>query len=176
MARVVLGICGGIAAFKGASIASQLVQQGHEVFPIVTQAATEFIGPATLTAICGRAPGLAGIDLRYPTGPHIEMVEGAKLFLIAPATARCLASCALGLADDLLSTAYLQAICPVVMAPAMSTPMWDKPAVQRNVERLVEDGVKMLGPAEGWLSCRRVGVGRMMEPEAIVTAVQPYLV
>lgn len=95
--------------------------------------------------------------------------------VIAPATARILASCSLGLADDLLSTLYLNVECPVVFAPAMSTPMWNKAAVQRHIAQLVADGCRMVGPESGWLSCRREGVGRMAEPDAIVSACREWL-
>jgi phosphopantothenoylcysteine decarboxylase len=172
MSRIVLGVCGGIAAFKSAALASQLVQAGHSVRAVMTPSATAFLGPATLTAICGEAPATQVFDPRYPTGAHIELAEGADLLVIAPATARCLASCAYGLADDLLATLYLQVTCPVLMAPAMSTPMWDKPAVQRNLQQLTQDGVQMVGPGEGWLSCRRVGIGRMAEPTEIMDAIR----
>lgn len=175
MSHILLGVCGGIAAFKAAALASQLIQSGHRVQAVMTPSATEFLGPATLAAICGVAPALDVFDARYPTGAHIELAEGVDLMVIAPATARCLASCAIGDASDLLSTLYLQVSCPVLMAPAMSSPMWDKPAVQRNVAQLVQDGVHFVGPGEGWLSCRRVGVGRMAEPDEIHQAMKKWL-
>jgi phosphopantothenoylcysteine decarboxylase len=101
--------------------------------------------------------------------------EAADLLVIAPATARIIASCANGLADDLLATLYLHCECPVLMAPAMSTPMWEKPAVQRNIEQLVSDGVRFVGPESGWLSCRRQGLGRMSEPQTLLAEAEKVL-
>ncbi|MBX3419978.1 MAG: phosphopantothenoylcysteine decarboxylase [Pirellulaceae bacterium] len=170
-ARIVVGIGGGIAAFKVAGLVSRLVQQGHNLDSVLTAGATEFIGAATLTALCGRPAIVDTYDPRFPLGPHIELAEGTDLLVIAPATARLLASCAHGLADDLLATLYLACQCPVLMAPAMSSPMWDKPAVQRNVQRLRDDGVQFVGPEQGWLSCRKLGYGRMAEPEQILQAI-----
>ena len=115
------------------------------------------------------------MDPKYPLGPHIELAQNCNLMIVAPATARVIASCALGLADDLLSTLYLNMECPIVFAPAMSAPMWEKPAVQRNVKQLHSDGVHLVGPESGWLSCRRIGFGRMSQPEAILQACKPWL-
>jgi len=173
--KIVVGVSGGIAAYKAATVVSRWVQAGHDVSVVMTDGATRFIGPATFTALCGKAPVLDPFDTRFPLGPHIELALECDLFLIAPATARVLASCSLGLANDLLSTLYLNMQCPVVMAPAMSTPMWDKPAVQRNIQQLVDDGVQMVGPETGWLSCRRQGIGRMSEPETILQSCSRWL-
>lgn len=173
--KIVVGVSGGIAAYKAATVVSRWVQAGHDVSVVMTDGATRFIGPATFTALCGKAPVLDPFDTRFPLGPHIELALECDLFLIAPATARVLASCSLGLANDLLSTLYLNMQCPVVMAPAMSTPMWDKPAVQRNIQQLVDDGVHMVGPETGWLSCRRQGIGRMSEPETILQSCSRWL-
>lgn len=173
--RVVVGICGGIAAYKSAALVSKLAQQGHTVSVVLTESATQFVGPATFAALCNQAPVVHSFDSRFPLGPHIELANECNLFIIAPATARLLASCAHGLADDLLSTLYLNMECPVVLAPAMSTPMWEKPAVQRNVAQLTQDGVHWVGPESGWLSCRRVGAGRMAEPDTILAACKTWL-
>ncbi|MCU0707177.1 MAG: phosphopantothenoylcysteine decarboxylase [Pirellula sp.] len=174
--RVVLGVSGGIAAFKAAAIASRLVQANHHVSVVMSESALRFIGPATFTALCGQAPVLDAFDSRYPLGPHIELASNCDLLLIAPATARLLASCSLGLADDLLATLYLNVECPVVFAPAMSTPMWEKAAVQRHISQLRSDGCHFVGPASGWLSCRRQGLGRMEEPDAILSACREWLI
>ncbi len=174
--RVVVGISGGIAAFKSAALVSRLAQRGLDVSVVMTEAAEKFIGAATFSALCNRAPVISAFDPRYPLGPHIELSTDCKLLIVAPATAHLIASCALGLADCLLSTLYLNMECPVVFAPAMSTPMWEKLAVARNVEQLKADGVHMIGPDSGWLSCRRMGAGRMAEPEAILSACEPFLV
>ncbi|MEZ6137503.1 MAG: flavoprotein [Pirellulaceae bacterium] len=173
--RIVVGIGGGIAAYKVATVISRLVQRGHTVDCVMTAGASHFIGSATLAALCGRPPVTDTYDSRFPLGAHIELAEQTKLLVIAPATARIIASCALGLADDLISTLYLACTCPVLIVPAMSTPMWDKPAVQRNVSSLAADGVHMVGPASGWLSCRKQGLGRMSEPEDILAAIEKLL-
>ncbi|MCA9133926.1 MAG: phosphopantothenoylcysteine decarboxylase [Planctomycetales bacterium] len=173
--RIVVGIGGGIAAYKSAALVSRLVQQGLAVDVVLTHGAAQFVGAATFAALCGRAPTTEAFDERYPLGPHIELAETADLLVIAPATARLLASCALGLADDLLSTLYLARTCPVLMAPAMSAAMWDQPSVQRNVATLQCDGVQLVGPTRGWLSCRKQGLGRMEEPEGIWAAIEAHL-
>jgi phosphopantothenoylcysteine decarboxylase/phosphopantothenate--cysteine ligase len=173
--KIVVGVSGGIAAYKAATVVSRWIQAGHEVSVVMTDGATRFIGPATFTALCGKAPVVDPFDTRFPLGPHIELAQKCDLLLIAPATARVLASCSLGLANDLLSTLYLNMQCPVVMAPAMSTPMWDKPSVQRHIQQLVDDGVHMVGPDSGWLSCRRQGIGRMSEPETILQSCSRWL-
>lgn len=173
--RIIVGISGGIAAFKIASLVSRLVQSGNRVSVAMTPSAEHFIGRSTFAALCGEPPVLDSFDARFPLGPHIELLNGADLLVIAPATAHILGSCALGLADGLIPTLYLQAECPVLMAPAMSSAMWSKPAVQRNVQQLREDGVRFIGPDSGWLSCRRVGEGRMSEPDAILEACMSLL-
>lgn len=173
--RIVLGISGGIAAFKAASIASRLVQEGHHVSVVMSENAAHFIGPATFTALCGQAPVQSTFDARFPLGPHIELAQGCDLLLLAPATARLLASCSLGLADDLLATLYLNVECQVVFAPAMSTPMWEKAAVQRHIMQLRADGARFIDPESGWLSCRRQGIGRMAEPETILNVCRELL-
>ncbi len=169
--RIVVGVGGGIAAFKVATVVSRLVQQGYQVDAVLTFGATKFVGAATFAALCGRSPVTDVYDSRFPLGAHIELAEKADLLVVAPATARILASCACGLADDLLTTLYLTCECPVLMAPAMSSSMWDKAAVQRNVQTLTDDGVVFVGPDSGWLSCRKQGFGRMSEPEALLSAI-----
>ena len=173
--RVVVGISGGIAAYKSAALVSRLVQRGFDVSVVLTDSAQQFVGPATFAALCNRAPITNAFDPRFPLGPHIELAADCKLFIVAPATAHVIASCAFGLADCLLSTLYLNMECPVVFAPAMSTSMWEKPAVIRNVDQLKSDGVHVIGPDTGWLSCRRVGAGRMSEPESILAACEQFL-
>jgi len=173
--KLVIGIAGGIAAYKSAMLVSKLVQDGHDVSVVLSQGATKFVGPATFAALTGKAPVIDPFDPRFPLGPHIELAVDCDLFILAPATARVIAGCALGLANDLLTTLYLNLECPVVMAPAMSGPMWEKPAVVRNVEQLRADGVHIVGPENGWLSCRRIGPGRMSEPQSIIEACKPFL-
>jgi phosphopantothenoylcysteine decarboxylase len=172
---IVVGVSGGIAAYKSATLVSRLVQRGFDVSVVMTDAALKFVGPATFAALCGRAPVTCAFDARYPLGPHIELATDCQLFVVAPATAHVLASCAHGLADCLLTTLYLHMECPVLFAPAMSAAMWTKPAVARNVDQLKYDGVHFVGPVTGWLSCRKLGPGRMSEPEDILVACEPFL-
>ena len=166
--RVVIGVGGGIAAYKVATLVSRFVQRDFDTSVVITSAAQHFVGNATFSALCNREPVADVFDKRYPLGPHIELADNCKLLIIAPATARIIASCAYGLADDLLATLYLNVECPVLMAPAMSSPMWEKKAVQRNMRQLTDDGVNLVGPEEGWLSCRKTGKGRMAEPDSIL--------
>lgn len=173
--RIVVGIGGGIAAYKVATVISRLVQHGHHVDTVLTAGAAKFVGAATFSALCNRPPVMDTYDSRFPLGPHIELAQDAQLLVIAPATSRILASCAHGLADDLLATLYLTCDCPVLLAPAMSSSMWTKLAVQRNVETLKQDGVHFVGPESGWLSCRKQGMGRMSEPEKMLAAIDGLL-
>lgn len=118
---------------------------------------------------------IRGFDARYPLGPHIELAARADVVVVAPASADFLAKAAAGVADDLLTTLLLCAECPVLVAPAMNAAMWAKPAVQRNVRRLAEDGVTVIQPGTGWLSCRQRGAGRMAEPDEIAAAIRTAL-
>jgi phosphopantothenoylcysteine decarboxylase len=174
--KVVMGVSGGIAAYKTAMLVSQLVQAGHQVHVVMTAAAEQFVGAPTFAALSGRPVARDLLDdPRYPLGAHIELAENSDLLCVAPATANFLAKAAHGLADDLLSTLYLAFTRPVVMAPAMNNQMWSQPAVQRNVRQLREDGVILVDPEEGWLSCRKTGPGRMAPPEAIAQVIQQHL-
>jgi phosphopantothenoylcysteine decarboxylase/phosphopantothenate--cysteine ligase len=173
--RVLVGICGGIAAYKSAMLVSQLAQAGFEVRVVTTAAALEFIGQPTLAALSGQPVVSNSFDPAFPLGPHIELARWADVLCIAPATANFLAKAAQGLADDLLSTLYLCFEGPVLVAPAMNCEMWQKPAVQRNVTQLHRDGVQLIDPQEGWLSCRVRGVGRMAEPQVIAERVTQVL-
>lgn len=169
--EIILGITGGIAAYKSATIASRLVQQGFGVTVVMTDAATQFVGEATFAALTGRPVARRVFDATYPLGAHIELARRAQLLVVAPATADFLASAAQGRANDLLSTLYLCFTGSVLLAPAMNNEMWAKPAVQRNVAQLRTDGVQFVDPEEGWLSCREVGAGRMAETEKIVAQI-----
>ncbi|HHM12815.1 MAG TPA: phosphopantothenoylcysteine decarboxylase [Planctomycetaceae bacterium] len=175
-ASLVIGVTGGIAAFKTAALVSRLVQDGHAVSVAMTRAATKMVAPATFAALSGRRVATRVFDRAFPLGAHIELARGADLLCVAPASADFLAKAAVGLADDVVSTLYLAFDGPVIVAPAMNAAMWNKPAVQRNVERLREDGVELLMPQPGWLSCREEGPGRMVEPEAIRKAIEAALV
>jgi phosphopantothenoylcysteine decarboxylase/phosphopantothenate--cysteine ligase len=174
--EILIGVTGGIAAYKTAMLVSKLVQAGANVTVAMTPAATEFVGPATFAALTGRNVATEVFDdPDYPLGAHITLALKAELFCIAPATANFLAKCAHGLADDLLSTIYLATKAPVLMAPAMNGEMWEKPVTQRNLKQLAADGVQFIDPNEGWLSCRQQGKGRMAEPEQILEAISKVL-
>jgi phosphopantothenoylcysteine decarboxylase/phosphopantothenate--cysteine ligase len=174
--EVVVGVTGGVAAYKTAALVSRLAQAGCGVSVVLTAAAKEFVGSATFAALSGRPVREKIFDeALHPLGAHIELARGAELLCIAPATANFLAKAALGLADDLLSTLVLSFSGPVLLAPAMNSQMWAKPTVQRNVALLRDDGFHFVDPTEGWLSCRDQGAGRMAEPEAIFAAIERLL-
>jgi phosphopantothenoylcysteine decarboxylase/phosphopantothenate--cysteine ligase len=174
--EVLIGVTGGIAAYKSAALVSQLVQSGAKVTVAMTATATEFVGPATFAALTGRRVATQVVDPRwFPLGPHISLADRAELFCVAPATASFLAKAAQGISDDLLSTLYLCFSGPVLVAPAMNPDMWAKAAVQRNAEQLRCDGVTIITPDDGWLSCRRSGPGRMAEPDRIQIEIERAL-
>lgn len=171
MTEIVLGVCGGVAAYKTAMVASRLVQADKQVTTVMTASAGKFIGAAAFSAFTGRKVYTDLFDANFPLGTHIGLDERGDILCVAPATANFLAKAASGIADDLLSTLYLAFNGPVLLAPAMNSRMWEQPAVQRNVEILKQDGVHFVGPEAGWLSCRRKGSGRMSEPDTIVEAI-----
>jgi len=174
--EILVGVSGGIASYKTAALVSQLVQAGHGVSVVMTEAAQQFVGRATFAALAGRAVATEIFDdAAHPLGAHITLAERAELLCIAPATANFMAKAANGLADDLLSTLYLAFAGKILIAPAMNCDMWEKPAVQRNLKQLHEDGIEIVDPEEGWLSCRKKGVGRMAAPETILAAIQKAL-
>lgn len=169
--NIIIGVSGGVAAYKTAMLVSQLVQQDWQVQVVSTVAARAFVGDATFAALSGRPVVSQLFDDRFPLGAHIELARQYDLLCIAPATANIIGKVAGGLADDLLSTLTLCFTGPIWMAPAMNCEMWEKAAVQRNIESLQNDGVQMIGPGEGWLSCRVKGKGRMAEPDEIFAAI-----
>lgn len=173
--EILVGVSGGIAAYKSADLVSKLVQSGAAVSVVMTKAATQFVSPNTFVALSGRSVAQNLFETAYPLGAHIELARRAQLLCIAPASADILAKTAQGIADDLLSTLYLSFEGPVLMAPAMNREMWSKSSVQRNVDVLKEDGVKLIGPDEGWLSCRERGAGRMAEVADILAACDELL-
>lgn len=174
--EVVIDITGGIAAYKTAAMVSQLVQSGAGVTVVLTDSAREFIGAATFEGLTGRPVASRQFgDPAFALGAHIELARRAEVLCIAPATANFLAKAAVGMADDLLSTLYLAFTGPVVVAPAMNAQMWAKPAVKRNVAQLLADGVTIVDPEEGWLSCRDQGAGRMADPATIRSAIEAAL-
>jgi len=170
------GGTGGIAAYKTADLTSKLMQRGDRVSVVMTAAAEKFIGRTTFQALTGR-PVYVGMfePQEHYIGEHIGLARRAELIVIAPTSADFLARAANGMADDLLSTLLLAATTPVLMAPAMNCEMWAKPAVQRNVQTLREDGIHFVEPGSGWLSCGQVGAGRMAEPSEILTRIDEVL-
>lgn len=167
--EVVVGVCGGISAYKTASVVSALVQRGAGVSVAMTAAAQRFITPLTFESLTSRRVFLGLWDSGdYHDPQHLSLTELADLFVIAPATANIIGKMATGLADDVVSTMVLSTAGPILLAPAMNTRMWASPAVQGNIKTLQERGVRLVGPAEGWLACRTVGMGRMAEPDEIL--------
>ena len=167
--RVVLGVSGGIAAYKAALVLRLLTEAGHEVTVVPTAAALRFVGEPTWEALSGRRVTGEVWD-EVPSVNHVRLGQEADLVLVAPATADLLARAAHGIADDLLTTTLLTARCPVVMAPAMHTEMWQHPATTANVAVLRERGVTVVEPASGRLTGRDSGPGRLPEPEDILAA------
>jgi phosphopantothenoylcysteine decarboxylase/phosphopantothenate--cysteine ligase len=166
--EILLGVTGGIAAYKTADLASKLVQAGAQVTVVMTRNAGKFIGQTTFQALTGRRVYRDQFrPQEHPRGEHIGLARRAELFVVAPASADYLAKMAHGIADDLLSTLALTVTAPMLVAPAMNSDMWRKPAVQRNIAQLRQDGVQFAEPGTGWLSCGEVGPGRMAEPEEI---------
>ncbi len=170
---VLLGVSGGVAAYKAADLASKLTQAGAAVNVVMTEAAQKFITPLTFQAVTRRR---VFTSLWEATecfdSAHLSLTESADIMVVAPATANILAKMAHGLADDLLSALALSAsgACPILAAPAMNTRMWQAPATQANIETLASRGVQLVGPVEGALACGTTGLGRMCEPAEILQA------
>ena len=174
--RIVLGVTGGVAAYKAAELVRLLVKAGAEVDVALTAAGEQFVGAATFQALTGRRVWHALWDERTANGmAHIDLTRGAAALLVAPATADFLAKLAHGLADDLLSTLCLARDCPLLVAPAMNRQMWENPATQRNVAQLRADGVSIFGPAHGEQACGEVGDGRMLEAAELLDDLYAFL-
>jgi phosphopantothenoylcysteine decarboxylase / phosphopantothenate---cysteine ligase len=173
--KIVLGVTGGIAAFKAAALCSKLVQRGAEVRVIMTESATKFITGLTMQ-ILSKAPVYTDtFDEKNPAVvAHIDLADWADLVLIAPATANTITKMAVGLGDDMLSTMLLATQAPIMVAPAMNVHMYSNPAVVRNMNELADRGVMFVEPGNGLLACGYVGKGRLEEPEEIVAVVQRY--
>jgi len=167
--HVLLGISGGIAAYKSAELVRLFVKHDYTVRVVMTQAATQFISPLTFQALSGHPVHTQLLDESQENAMgHINLARWADIFLIAPATANCIAKLSHGLADDLLSTLYLAVECPVYIAPAMNQAMWHKAVTQENIKHLAQHGVISIGPEAGSQACGETGLGRMTEPKAIV--------
>ena len=167
--RIVLGVTGGIAAYKAAELLRQLLREGASVQVVMTEAASRFITPVTFQALSGKPVFTDQWDPRVANNmAHIDLSRDADALLVAPASADFLAKLAHGLADDLLTTLVLARDCPLLVAPAMNRQMWENPATRRNVATLRGDGVAILGPARGDQACGETGPGRMLEPDEIL--------
>ncbi|PAD31377.1 bifunctional phosphopantothenoylcysteine decarboxylase/phosphopantothenate--cysteine ligase CoaBC [Paenibacillus sp. 7523-1] len=173
--KIVLGVTGGIAAYKAATLCSRLVQKGADVHVIMTDSAKQFITELTLQTLTRNVVYSDTFDEHEPSVvSHIHLADMADLVLVAPATANVIAKMAHGMADDMLSTTLLATTAPVMIAPAMNVHMYDHPAVQHNMRLLFERGTLMIEPSEGQLACGYVGKGRLEEPETIVEVVERF--
>ena len=172
--RIVLGVTGGIAAYKACDLVSRLKKQGAQVRVVLTEHAARFVPPLTFETLSGNP---AHVDTFAPRAEmeHIALSKWAELFVIAPATANCIAKLACGIADDLMSTTALAMTCPVMLCPAMNANMFRHPATQANLQILSARGVKLVGPASGHLACGDDDIGRMVEPAQIVEAASAML-
>ena len=173
--RILLGITGGIAAYKSAELIRELQRVGADVQVVMSEAACKFITPLTLQALSGKPVYVQMWDERVPNGmPHIELSRDQDLIIVAPATADFIAKLVHGAADDLLSTLCLARECALMVAPAMNRQMWENPATQRNAGQLRQDGIVVLGPDTGDQACGEVGMGRMLEPLDLVREISAW--
>jgi len=173
--RILLGLTGGIAAYKSAELIRELQRRGADIQVVMTDSACKFITPLTLQALSGKPVYVQMWDDRMSNGmPHIELSRARDLVVVAPATADFIAKLVHGAADDLLSTLCLARECPLMVAPAMNRQMWENPATQRNVAQLRQDGIVVLGPDAGDQACGEVGMGRMLEPLDLVREISAW--
>ena len=174
--RILLGLTGGIAAYKAAELARLLRRAGADVRVVMTEAACRFVTPLTMQALSGQPVWTDLWDSKVPDGMgHIELSRDRELIVVAPASADFLGKVANGTANDLLSALCVARRCPLLLAPAMNVEMWENAATQRNMVRLSEDGVHLAGPAAGEQACGEVGLGRMLEPAEILAEIQVLL-
>ncbi len=173
--KLVIGITGGIAAYKAAELVRLLIKENYDVQVVMTEAATQFITPMTMQALSGKPVFIGMWDSNIDNGmPHIELSRDADAILIAPATAEFIAKLLHGRADDLLSTLCLARDCPLLVAPAMNKQMWENPATQRNIVQLKADNITVLGPGSGEQACGEIGLGRMLEPEDLLAELNAF--
>ncbi|HPY42077.1 MAG TPA: bifunctional phosphopantothenoylcysteine decarboxylase/phosphopantothenate--cysteine ligase CoaBC, partial [Thiolinea sp.] len=173
--QILLGISGGIAAYKAAELTRLLTKAGATVRVCMTPAATEFITPLTLQALSGHPVNTTLLDPAAEAGMgHIELARWADHILIAPATADLIARLVAGMADDLLTTLCLASAAPLSLAPAMNQQMWKHAATQANIATLTQRGVRILGPDQGAQACGDIGPGRMLEPVALLQAILDF--
>ena len=172
---IVLGITGGIAAYKAAELVRLLVKANINVQVVMTEAACQFITPVTMQALSGKPVFKDMWDASIPNGmPHIELSRAVDAVVIAPASADFIAKLVHGSADDLLSTLCLARDCPLLVAPAMNKQMWENSATQRNIAQLSADGISVLGPDSGAQACGEIGIGRMLEPEDLLNLIEAH--
>jgi len=169
--HIVVGVTGGIAAYKACELVSRLKKKGAEVRVVLTSHACEFVPPLTFETLSGNPAYSDSFDRKYEIG-HVSLAKWADMFIVAPATANCMAKFAAGIADDLLTTTYLAMRGRVLLAPAMNSAMWLHPATQENLQVLAQRGVEFVGPELGFLACGDADVGRMSEPAQIVEAAE----
>ena len=172
--RIVLGVTGGVAAYKAAYLARRLVERDAVVKTIMTASARQFLGPHTLTAVTGTTPVTDFFGAEHES-PHTQLARWADLIVVVPATASSLARMASGLSEDVLTATVLATTAPVLLAPAMHTEMWDHPATQRNIEILRADGHHIIGPATGALAGGDHGAGRLVDPDVLLVAIEAVL-
>ena len=172
--KIVVGVTGGIAAYKACDLVSRLKKRGAQVRVVLTEHACQFVQPLTFETLSGNPAYTDSFDRKYEI-EHVALAKWADLLIIAPATANCMAKMSCGIADDLLSTTCLAVRCPVLLAPAMNSAMWRNPATQANLALLRSRGVRFVGPEAGHLACGDDDVGRMSEPEQIAEAVEAIL-
>src|SRR5260221_6498948 len=173
--RILLGITGGIAAYKSAELVRELQRRGADIQVAMTDSACQFITPITMQALPGKRVYTSMCDSRVPNGmPHIELSRDKGLIVVAPATADFMAKLVHGKADDLLSALCLARDCPVRVASAMNRQMWENPVTQRNVAQLRNDGIVVLGPDAGDQACGEVGMGRMLEPKDMAREISAW--
>ena len=172
--RIVVGVTGGIAAYKAAELISRLKKAGAQVRVVMTENATKFIPPLTLETLSGNRAYVDQFNREFEI-EHIALAKWAELFVVAPATANFIGKMANGIADDLMSTPAMAITCPVLLAPAMNTNMWKNPACQANMQILIARGILTVGPESGKLACGDTDVGRMSEPAAIAARIEEIM-
>lgn len=174
--EIVLGVSGGIAAYKAAELTRLLVKAGANVNVIMTKNAQEFVTPLTFQTLSGNPVSAELFDLlRRSEIKHVSLAEKADLLVIAPATANIIGKIASGIADDLLTTTVMATRAPIIIAPAMNVQMWKNPILQENIKRLKKIGLKIMEPGSGYLACGYEGKGRLAEPEAILKRIKTLL-
>lgn len=177
--RIVIGVTGGIAAYKTCTVVSRLAQAGAQVTVLMTENATKFVTPLTFQALSANPVYTSAWEHVESKDPqHVSLARDAGLVLIAPCTMDCMAKLAHGMTDDIVAlvlSATDRRKTPVLLAPSMNDAMWNQPSTQRNLQTLIADGFEMVGPGEGWQACRTNGTGRMSEPEVLLEAVRTRL-